>query len=135
MKKFLIIAMATISPFGIHAQTLKTIENTPGCNSYIRADSFYKAHPDVIERICYYDGGRGLCDKEGELEMTKKWCDQAMLPGVKLGMTAKTVREETNWGIPKAINRSVGKWGVHEQWVYDGGYLYFENGKLTSYQN
>lgn len=38
-------------------------------------------------------------------------------------------------GNPKEINRTVGSWGVHEQWVYDNIYLYFENGKLTSYQN
>jgi hypothetical protein len=38
-------------------------------------------------------------------------------------------------GSPKDINRTVGFWGVHEQWVYDSKYLYFENGKLTSYQN
>lgn len=38
-------------------------------------------------------------------------------------------------GRPNDINRTVGSWGVHEQWVYDNLYLYFENGKLTSYQN
>ena len=38
-------------------------------------------------------------------------------------------------GRPKDINRTVESWGVHEQWVYDGIYLYFENGKVTSYQN
>ena len=38
-------------------------------------------------------------------------------------------------GSPKDINRTVGSWGVHEQWVYERRYLYFENGKLTSYQN
>jgi hypothetical protein len=38
-------------------------------------------------------------------------------------------------GRPHKINRSVGQWGVHEQWVYYDKYLYFENGKLTSYQN
>ncbi|MBC7846998.1 MAG: hypothetical protein H7Y10_10940 [Flavobacterium sp.] len=38
-------------------------------------------------------------------------------------------------GNPKDINRTVGKWGVHEQWVYDGDYYYFENGILTSYQD
>ncbi len=38
-------------------------------------------------------------------------------------------------GSPKDINRTVGSWGVHEQWVYDDIYLYFENGRLTSYQN
>jgi hypothetical protein len=38
-------------------------------------------------------------------------------------------------GSPNDINRTVGSWGVHEQWVYDGNYYYFENGKMTSYQN
>jgi hypothetical protein len=38
-------------------------------------------------------------------------------------------------GHPNSINRTVGSWGVHEQWVYVNVYLYFENGKLTSYQN
>lgn len=40
-------------------------------------------------------------------------------------------------GYPSDINRSVGSWGVHEQWVYgnNGVYLYFENGKLSSWQD
>ncbi|MEG9326555.1 hypothetical protein V6B16_01280 [Salinimicrobium catena] len=39
-------------------------------------------------------------------------------------------------GEPDDINKSVGSWGTHEQWVYGNGfYLYFENGKLTSFQN
>jgi hypothetical protein len=58
------------------------------------------------------------------------------LPNPRIGMTAKTVREKTNWGAPESINRTGGSWGVHEQWVYGGrSYLYFENGKLTSWQN
>ncbi|MFN8153784.1 MAG: hypothetical protein U0Y08_05790 [Bacteroidia bacterium] len=41
-------------------------------------------------------------------------------------------------GYPAKKNRTVGSWGVHEQWIYEKGnrlYLYFENGILTSYQN
>ncbi len=40
-------------------------------------------------------------------------------------------------GYPNDINRTVGTWGVHEQWVYSnkGIYLYFENGRITSYQD
>lgn len=53
---------------------------------------------------------------------------------VKIGMTAEMCREA--WGKPNDINRSVGSWGVHEQWCYKwGGYLYIENGILTSFQN
>ena len=41
----------------------------------------------------------------------------------------------SSWGKPRKVNRSTYTFGVHEQWVYDGGYLYFEDGKLTSIQN
>ena len=58
------------------------------------------------------------------------------LPNPRIGMSAKTVREKTKFGPPNDINRTVGKWGVHEQWVYGNGvYLYFENGILTSFQD
>lgn len=48
-----------------------------------------------------------------------------------------TAQVTASWGLPKQINRSGGKWGLHEQWVYGehGTYLYFENGKLTSWQD
>ena len=50
-----------------------------------------------------------------------------------LGMRDEEVR--ASWGPPIRINRSVGSWGVHEQWVYPGrNYLYFKNGSLTSIQ-
>lgn len=52
---------------------------------------------------------------------------------VKIGMTAEMCREA--WGSPYDINKTIGSWGIHEQWVYDGSYLYFEDGILTSIQN
>ena len=52
---------------------------------------------------------------------------------IKIGMTKEMV--EDSWGKPDDINRTVGSWGVHEQWVYGSTYLYFENGKLTSFQD
>jgi hypothetical protein len=50
-----------------------------------------------------------------------------------IGMTNKMAKESL--GNPDEINRTVGSWGVHEQWVYGNTYLYFENSVLTSYQN
>jgi len=52
-----------------------------------------------------------------------------------LGMSDEMAR--ISLGDPDDINRSVGTWGVHEQWIYReyNLYIYFENGKLTSYQN
>ncbi len=54
---------------------------------------------------------------------------------VMIGMTDKQAM--TSWGPPNQINRSGGQWGLHEQWVYGdhGQYLYFENGRLSSWQN
>jgi len=51
-----------------------------------------------------------------------------------LGMTKD--QAVASVGLPEDINRTVGKWGVHEQWVYTAGlYLYFKNGSLTSWQD
>jgi hypothetical protein len=71
---------------------------------------------------------------------------QKYIKPIKLGMTDKEVYHLT--GEPTIINRTGGKWGVHEQWVIDmpivGNkyhplyktlYLYFENGILISWQN
>jgi hypothetical protein len=53
---------------------------------------------------------------------------------VWIGMKDSLAKE--SWGDPEDINRTVGSWGVREQWVYSNeNYLYFENGVLTSWQN
>lgn len=53
---------------------------------------------------------------------------------VIIGMT--TSEALASWGKPSDINRTAGSWGTHEQWVYGNKtYLYFKNGKLTSWQN
>lgn len=38
-------------------------------------------------------------------------------------------------GLPEDENRSVGSWGVHIQHVYDGLYVYTQNGIITSWQD
>lgn len=43
-------------------------------------------------------------------------------------------------GNPYEINRTIGSYGTHEQWVYNAlytsaMYVYFDNGKLTTIQN
>ncbi len=58
---------------------------------------------------------------------------KAELNTFRIGQTTTVVRR--NMGSPDDINRSVGRWGVHEQWVYGNKYLYFENGILTSWQD
>ena len=50
-----------------------------------------------------------------------------------IGMTDEMAR--LSIGSPLEVNRTTGSWGIHEQWVYKNRYLYFENGKLTSWQD
>jgi hypothetical protein len=52
---------------------------------------------------------------------------------VVLGMTKDVVI--LSWGKPDDIHRTISPGNVHEQWVYRGSYLYFENGVLTSFQD
>ena len=56
---------------------------------------------------------------------------------LSLGMTTDMV--EDSWGKPKDIKRTFGSLGVLEQWIYGSlkyrKYLYFKNGKLTSWQD
>lgn len=52
---------------------------------------------------------------------------------VRIGMTKEMCEEA--WGKPDEINRSIGSWGTHEQWVYGNSYLYFEGNKLTATQD
>jgi hypothetical protein len=50
-----------------------------------------------------------------------------------LGMTKEMAID--SWGMPQKVNRTLGTFGVHEQWIYGDTYLYFENGFLTSWQD
>ena len=70
------------------------------------------------------------------------YCDDAHKGKISLGMPRDLVAEA--WGNPNKINKSVGRFGVHEQWVYSHGenylhaakrqYVYIENGVVTSWQ-
>jgi len=55
---------------------------------------------------------------------------------IEKNITHEMARE--SWGEPNDINRTVGSWGVREQWIYgdilNAKYLYFKNGRLTSWQ-
>lgn len=40
----------------------------------------------------------------------------------------------SSWGKPNKINKTVSSFGAKEQWVYNDEYLYFEDGKLVTFQ-
>lgn len=54
----------------------------------------------------------------------------------QIGMTKEEVINDTRWGKPNDVNRTITKHGVEEQWVYNVyGYLYFEDDKVTVIQD
>lgn len=80
-------------------------------------------------------------EKIAELKRKKRALKYGKVIGEKLldgkywiGMTEDMAI--ISMGRPYRINKSVGSWGVHKQWVYYDRvlYLYFENGILRSYQ-
>jgi len=67
----------------------------------------------------------------------QKTYDKIKQGDIWIGMTEQMAI--MSYGRPNDVNRTVGSWGSHEQWVYDKSdtfrvYLYFENGILTSMQ-
>ena len=67
------------------------------------------------------------------LDLTEK--QKNYLKEGRIWIGATKIMAELAWGKPKDVNRSTTSHGVNEQWVYDGGFLYFKNGKLTAIQN
>lgn len=54
--------------------------------------------------------------------------------GVHIGMSRQEVLD-SSWGRPEKVNRTTTALGTREQWVYSGGYLYFNGDTLTTIQN
>ena len=77
--------------------------------------------------------GNAARSKAADAEIKRDKADKKR-KGVSLGMSQQDVID-SSWGKPRDINRTIGSYGTHEQWVYGGGYLYFENGILKTIQN
>ena len=89
-------------------------------------------------------------NEEGKLEWEKAKTISYKNKHRIIGITSGEILDKM--GYPNhGINKTVGSWGVHEQWIYGepdiyglyggsiryggrGPYLYFENGILTSWQ-
>ena len=105
-------------------------------------DMYNKATNEVnrieAERKAKEEAERKAREKKEAEERAKREAEEKARKkreGVHIGMTKQEVLD-SSWGEPYDINKSIGSWGVHEQWCYEGyNYLYFENGILTSIQN
>jgi hypothetical protein len=60
-------------------------------------------------------------------------CEVVAEKRIRIGMTKEQVR--VSWGKPERVNRTVTSRSNHEQWVYGGAYLYFDDDILTSFQD
>lgn len=73
---------------------------------------------------------------EFERQEQIRLAELAKKPNVRIGMSKSQVINQSSWGEPKYINRTITKHGTHEQWVYsEYRYLYFDNGRLTVIQD
>jgi hypothetical protein len=89
------------------------------------------------ERIKRYEKQREIELIEKRTNLIKKYGEKIgqkiFQEEIWIGMTSEMVIDSQ--GRPKDINKTVGSWGVHEQWVYENNtYLYLENDRLTSWQ-
>jgi hypothetical protein len=78
---------------------------------------------------------RAAAEQREQIIEQRKIAAQKKREGVRIGMTPEDVRA-SSWGKPDHINRTTSAYGTREQWVYgSGGYLYFEDGILMTFQN
>lgn len=72
-----------------------------------------------------------------DIEVFNKVSDNTVLPVIKeepyIGMSESDVLS-SKWGYPKKTNTTETVNGTREQWVYDDGYIYLENGLVTVIQ-
>lgn len=77
---------------------------------------------------------KALREKYKKYKWSKKVWNSIETEKVFIGMTK--LQATLAWGEPESVNRTIGSWGEHEQWVYTlKSYLYFENGILKAIQN
>lgn len=86
----------------------------------------YRYKPEVVDRV-----NRLKKSVEG---LTKEQIAHATDGHLSVGMTYSEVR--LSFGKPDRINDTNTQYGTHSQWVYeDVIYVYFEDGKVTAWQN
>lgn len=124
-------------------------EGKTGNKSYCRVTSYeFGCNEDGTLVICNSSGK--VCytpktDQYGDLHIVSetkddiytKISDSTEVPAEKveptIGMSEDEVLAST-WGAPKKKNTTTTENGTHEQWVYEDGYIYFDDGIVTTIQ-
>ena len=136
-----IAALASLALLSANAQAQLTSYTTEICKDAAQHRSKLEASakPDYLEklRLEYKDRQCESLTKADEKDNRQRaeFARLAALPHARIGMSSEQVRNETSWGSPEKVNTTTTRNATFEQWVYNGGYLYFTNGKLTAVQN
>jgi hypothetical protein len=109
------------------------------CNLYADATAPVKKFIQDTSAAASLERAEKMTREDARRADTAKKVDEAdkaarRKQGVQIGMSKEQVLA-SNWGKPTKINRTTGANYEHEQWVYDGGYLYFRGGVLSTIQN
>ena len=123
MKKLLLVGLLAVS-LGAFAED-------------IRRDSFDQISEGLEINQPGFKEKQEQYSKEQDAYVNRVLEERAALakkPSARIGMTAKQVRNNTNWGKPDKVNETLDSRGSFQQWVYGDEYLYFKNGKLVSIQ-
>jgi hypothetical protein len=94
-----------------------------GGNVWVKTQNMISLHTDETLAREQAEKQKALAEKQD--------CDRR--GGVKIGMSDAQVLKSC-WGKPKSVNETITAHGAHQQWVYGGGYLYLDDGVVTSIQ-
>lgn len=128
---------------------------TPATVTQARPDSTVAPHPQpevartAEERVASIEAAAtSLCSSSQSARVKRlvaqhdEWDDQVIATiacrRFGMGMTAAQLR--ASLGAPNDVNRTVTRYGTHEQWIYGepisgATYIYLEDGIITSWQN
>lgn len=117
-----------------------------GCASISTPDRAALLEDDQLCRLAYNLPRGGIYghrqNASARAEIDRRWLmtseEWALAEGQKIRRGMSECALLASWGIPNKVNRSVGVWGVHKQYVYRGyqqsSYVYVENGRVSGWQ-
>jgi hypothetical protein len=100
-------------------------------HDYMMRDRLKFPSPKGYEDIVFEDPA--VTAKKAKQQAAKAKAECERKGGVTIGMTKEQVYASC-WGKPYEVNTTVVASGRHEQWIYNRGYLYFQDGILTGIQ-
>lgn len=109
-------------------EKLKKMDVTTFCVIYGRS-----LRGEEMNQYLAFNGSQSIISAEAKRRKMKVSIDLVKKEKIRIGMNLCGLY--ASWGRPQEENRTVGNWGVHIQHIYEGGYVYTENGVVASWQD